>query len=89
MEACPDAAADWGLVANWFKYWKGQGEMKVYQEAYKNFSQNYQTIANDANKVSGDFSSQSHLLLENPTTLAALTRPIIADILAGFVDGFT
>merc|ERR1719464_299690 len=107
MEACPDAAADWGLVANWFKYWKGQGEMKVYQEAYKNFSQNYQTIANDANKVSGDFSSQSywqagadanHLaltVLPSPPTLGesnntcGLNQTMIADILAGFVDGFT
>merc|ERR1711953_338497 len=57
MSACPEAASDWALVSNWFKYWKGQGEMKVYQEAYKNFSGNYPTISNDANTLSADFSA--------------------------------
>jgi hypothetical protein len=60
MAACPDAAHDWGLVSNWFKYWKGQGEMKVYQEAYKNFSSNYQTIADDAGHVSDDFKRSNY-----------------------------
>ena len=51
MLACPDAASDWTLVTNWGKYWKGQGEMKVYQEAYKNFSGNYQAIGLDREVV--------------------------------------
>jgi len=107
MTACPDAAADWGLVSGWFKYWKGQGEMKVYQEAYKNFSQNYQAIADDANKVSDAFVAKDFYgagkeanavglaVLPAPPTLGesnntcGLNQTMIADILAGFVDGFT
>jgi len=55
VAACPNAAADWALVGNWFKYWKGQGEMKVYQAAYKNFSGNYKAIADEANDVTHSF----------------------------------
>merc|ERR1712151_1315133 len=59
MDACPDAAADFAVVANWFKYWKGQGEMKVYSTAYKNIVGNMDHIKEDATKISGDFSSQN------------------------------
>jgi len=107
MEACPDAASDWGLVTNWFKYWKGQGEMKVYQEAYKNFSSNYAQIAADAGHLSDDFTANRYNaagrdantvaleVLPAPPTLGesnntcGLNQTMIADILAGFVDGFT
>jgi len=57
MDACPDAAADFEVVANWFKYWKGQGEMKVYSTAYKNIVGNMPHIKDDASKISADFSS--------------------------------
>jgi len=107
MAACPDAAADWALVSNWFKYWKGQGEMKVYQEAYKNFSGNYPAISSDANTLSADFKAGdfagtgksacdiAQIVLPSPPTVSeanntcGLTTTIIADILAGFVYGFT
>ena len=90
IAACPDAAADWALVGNWFKYWKGQGEMKVYQTAYKNFSQNYQTIANDANKVSADFSSQSYWQAgfdANVLALTVLPAPPTMEVEEGFDCG--
>jgi len=107
MEACPDAASDWALVSNWFKYWKGQGEMKVYQEAYKNFSGNYANIVADAGRISDFFGKNNYYeaghyansvaleVLPYPTALGesnntcGLNQTMIADILAGFVDGFT
>jgi len=107
MVACPEAASDWAQVSNWFKYWKGQGEMKVYSEAYKNFSQNYNKIASDAGVVSDDFKANNFYgagaaaavvaleVLPSPPVLGesnntcGLTQTMIADILAGFVDGFT
>jgi len=60
MLACPDAASDWTLVTNWGKYWKGQGEMKVYQEAYKNFSGNYQAISDNAGKLTHAFDAKDY-----------------------------
>ena len=44
LAACPDAAADITVVANWMKYWKNAGEMAVYQTAYKNVVPNMKTI---------------------------------------------
>jgi len=55
MAACPNAQTDFAVVANWWKYWKGQGEMKVYQEAYKNLMGNMPTIKTDASTLSADF----------------------------------
>jgi hypothetical protein len=90
IAACPDAAADWALVANWFKYWKGQGEMRVYQTAYKNFSQNYQEIANDASKVSDDFSRSNYWQVgydANVLALKVLPAPPTMEVEEGFDCG--
>ena len=37
INGCPDVSTDWAVVANWFKFWKDQGMMKVYGQAFRNF----------------------------------------------------
>lgn len=47
MAGCPNAASDWAVVQNWFKYWKAQGEMHVYSIAYRNLMKNAPTLKSD------------------------------------------
>jgi len=56
LSTCPaDVKTDWAQVGTWFKYWKAQGEMKVYGTAYKNVVGNMSTIKADAKVLEGDF----------------------------------
>lgn len=56
MSACPaDVQSDWAIVGNWFKYWKAQGEMKVYSTAYKNVVGNMATIKADVKLLETSF----------------------------------
>jgi len=103
---CPNDQADFVPAENWFKFWKGQGEMKIYSTAYKNFSKNFGTIggqvkelttAADKNdyftvgKIASEIATEALPLqsFEETNNTCGLTTPIIADILAGFVMGFT
>jgi len=61
MAACPDAQADFQVMANWWKYWKGQGELKVYQTAYKNLMSQMPTIKADASTLSADFEAKDYI----------------------------
>ena len=53
LDLCPNTSADPTAqddivkLENWFKFWKGQGEMKVYQTAYKNVIGNMAEIKTD------------------------------------------
>ena len=58
LKSCPDAATDVAATANWFNYWKGQGEMKVYSTAYKNVVGNMDTIKADVKIMETDFDKQ-------------------------------
>jgi len=51
LNGCPNAKADIDTLDNWFKYWKAQGEMKVYSTAYKNVVGNMSTIKDDSSKL--------------------------------------
>ena len=43
MDTCPaDVKTDRGVVGAWYNYWRNQGEMKVYQNAYKNVLSNFE-----------------------------------------------
>ena len=58
MDGCSSSVkSDWGVVGDWFKYWKGQGEMKVYSTAYRNVIGNMPTIKKDADVMETDFDS--------------------------------
>jgi hypothetical protein len=106
LAGCPNDQADFVPAENWFKFWKGQGEMKVYSTAYKNLSQNFAQISAQASQLSdaytaGDYFTVGKVASEIGTealpqqafgeanNTCGLTTPIIADILAGFVMGFT
>jgi len=104
MAACPEAQADFAVVANWWKYWKGQGELKVYQEAYKNLMTSMPTIKSDAATLSADWGAgdfigagfeageiaKTALPLPGLGTFdCELTDTVEADYLAGFIYSFT
>ena len=55
LDGCSDAKDDIEVTENWFKYWKGQGEMKVYSTIYKNVVANMPTIKKDADTMEDDF----------------------------------
>merc|ERR1712151_46899 len=101
---CPDAQADFAVVANWWKYWKAQGELKVYQEAYRNLMTSMPTIKSDAATLSADYSAGDYigagfeageiaktaLPLPGLSTIdCELNDTVEADYLAGFIKSFT
>jgi len=57
LTGCPNAKADIDAMDNWFKYWKAQGEMKVYSTAYKNVVGNMSTIKDDSSKLETAYDS--------------------------------
>jgi len=59
-ENCPDAKADFDTTANWFKYWKAQGEMKVYSTAYKNVIAHMDEIKTEASKIDTDYTAKDY-----------------------------
>lgn len=85
LAACPDAKADIATVGTWFKYWKAQGEMKVYGTAYKNVVGNMPTIKTDVAKLETDYDGQNFygvgadvsgiavIALPKPTSLGDVT----------------
>ena len=59
MSACPaDVQTDFQAVGNWYKFWKAQGEMKVYSTAYKNVVGNMAAIKADVQTLEGYFDNQ-------------------------------
>jgi len=79
MDACPNAAGDWAAISNWFKFWKGQGEMKVYSTAYKNLVANMGTVKEEASKISADYTSGDFYGAANEAaTIAKLALPVQA-----------
>jgi hypothetical protein len=52
MSSCPaNVQADKAVVSDWFKYWKGQGSLKVYQTLYKNVISNMPKIKEFASDI--------------------------------------
>ena len=84
MAGCPNEAADWATLANWYKYWKAQGSMKVYSTAYKNALANMAEIKADAKKItveydSGDFYSSA----KDAFTIARIALPLPPSTVGG------
>jgi len=57
LTGCPNAKSDIDAMDAWFKYWKSQGEMKVYSTAYKNVVGNMSTIKDDSSKLETAYDS--------------------------------
>jgi hypothetical protein len=74
-----ETKADFDVVANWFKFWKSQGEMKVYQTAYKNIVGNMSTLKADADKISNEYTSGDfYATADTAAEIAKLALPVQA-----------
>lgn len=79
LGGCPDAAADVATTANWFTYWKSQGEMKVYSTAYKNLVANMATIKTDATTLESDFDAGDYYgAADMASQIAKIALPVQA-----------
>ena len=84
MAACPDAQADYAVMVNWFKYWKGQGEMKVYQTAYTNVMHNMPAIKQDVATLELNWDAHNMYgvgIMAEVIAVLALPLPAAAEIL--------
>ena len=81
MAGCPDAANDIAVTGNWFKYWKSQGEMKVYSTAYKNIIANMDTLKTDAAALEADYDAQDYY---GTADMAASVAKLALPVPAGF-----
>ena len=78
MSSCPaDVQADQQVVGDWFTYWKGQGEMKVYQTAYKNVVGNFSEIKKIANGMSDLYDAGDYFgVADSASTIAKIALPV-------------
>ena len=78
MDSCPaEVKADKDVVSNWFKYWKGQGEMKVYQTAYKNLVGNFDDIKKTANELAKKYDDKDYFgAADMAATIAKIALPV-------------
>ena len=80
--ACPDAEADFDKTAAWFKYWKAQGEMKVYSTAYKNVIAHMDEIKVDAGHISDDYYAHDYYkAAADVSSICKVALPVAAEIL--------
>ena len=81
-EGCPDAKADFDTTAAWFKYWKAQGEMKVYSTAYKNVVAHMTEIKADASKISDDYNANDYFkAAADVSSICKIALPVQTDFL--------
>jgi hypothetical protein len=79
MQACPDALADYQAVGGWYKYWKAQGTLKVYQSAYTNALHNMAAIKADYQQLSSDYDSGDWFgTATQASTIAKIALPMPA-----------
>ena len=61
MDTCPaDVLADRDVIGGWYSYWRNQGEMKVYQNAYKNVLSNFDEIKSIANGIADKYDAHDY-----------------------------
>ena len=61
MDACPaDVKTDYGVLGNWYTYWRNQGEMKVYQNAYRNVLSNFDQIKTIASGIADKYDANDY-----------------------------
>lgn len=77
MAQCPDAAADFAVVGNWWKTWKAEGTMKVYSTAYKNVVSNMATIKADVKILEHDYDGHDYFgTAVEASTIAKIALPM-------------
>ena len=78
MSTCNDQVqADRTVVGDWFRYWKGQGEMKVYQTAYKNVVGNFPQIKEIANGMADLYDAHDYFgVADSASTIAKIALPV-------------
>lgn len=77
MAGCPDVKADFDVVTSWFKYWKAQGEMKVYSTAYKDIVGNMAEFKTDYSTLRGDYDSKDwNAVGKDASVIAKLALPV-------------
>ena len=78
MDSCPASVqADKAVVSDWFKYWKGQGELKVYQTAYKNVVGNFPQIKEIANGMADLYDAHDYFgVADSASTIAKIALPV-------------
>ena len=78
MSTCNDQVqADRQVVGDWFRYWKGQGEMKVYQTAYKNVVGNFPQIKEIANGMADLYDAHDYFgVADSASTIAKIALPV-------------
>merc|ERR1712226_1000054 len=76
LAGCPNDQADFAPAENWFTYWKGQGEMKVYSTAYKNLSANFATVSAQASALSDAYNAADYFSVgKDAATIAVECLP--------------
>jgi len=79
MQACPDALADYQAVGGWYKYWKGQGTLRVYQSAYTNVLHNMAAIKADVGIIETDYNANDlYGVGAEASTIAKIALPMPA-----------
>jgi hypothetical protein len=79
LSACTDATADVQVVGDWYRYWKDQGTMKVYQTAYGNVIHNMDTIKADASTMEADYDKQDYYgTADMAASVAKIALPVEA-----------
>ena len=78
MSTCnAQVQADRQVVGDWFRYWKGQGEMKVYQTAYKNVVGNFSQIKEIANGMADLYDAHDYFgVADSASTIAKIALPV-------------
>ena len=80
MAGCPNATADFAVVQNWFKYYKAQGEMKVYSTLYRNVVANMSTVTADAKQLESYFDKKDwYDAAVMASTIAKIALPVVGD----------
>ena len=78
MNSCPASVqADKAVVSDWFKYWKQQGSLKVYQTLYKNIVGNMPTIKQYANDIKTKYDAKDYYgVAVDASSIAKIGLPI-------------
>ena len=80
MSTCPaDVQADKDVLKGWYQYWRGQGEMKVYQTAYKNVVGNFDQIKTISKDISTKYNAKDYYgVAVDASTIAKIALPVEA-----------
>ena len=79
MSTCSaQVQSDRQVLGDWFHYWKGQGEMKVYQTAYKNIIGNFDEIKKIANGIADLYDNHDYFgAADSAATIAKIALPVM------------